>query len=105
MSRIAIVAAGLLVAGVSATYASQHVIGQKGRLFNPGKLTVTAGDPVVFQNDDSMTHHIYSSTHGQEFNLETMKPGDKASHTFGKKGRVDVRCGLHPGMRLVVTVQ
>jgi plastocyanin len=58
-----------------------------------------------FQNDDDVTHHIYSSTKGQEFDLDTVAPGKSGSHTFAKAGRVDVRCGLHPGMRLVVTVE
>jgi plastocyanin len=84
---------------------AQHEIHQKGRLFSPGALTVKSGDVVVFQNDDKVTHHVYSPTKGQEFELETVAPGDKASHTFKKTGRVDVRCGLHPGMRLVVTVE
>jgi plastocyanin len=33
-----------------------------------------------------------------------MKIGGKAPHAFSKKGRVEVRCGLHPGMRLIVNV-
>ena len=37
--------------------------------------------------------------------IDTLMVGKSGSHTFSTKGRVDVRCGLHPGMRLVVTVQ
>ena len=95
--------AALVVTGVVA-YAAQLAVGQKGRLFSPGALTVTAGDSVVFKNDDTVTHHIYSSTKGQEFDLKTTNPGEDVNHTFTKRGRVDIRCGLHPGMRLVVTV-
>jgi plastocyanin len=95
----------VLCATASLAYAaSRHVVGQKGSLFSPGKMTVKAGDVVVFKNDDAVTHHIYSSTKGQEFNLETTSPGQDVRHTFAKPGRVDIRCGLHPGMRLVVTV-
>jgi plastocyanin len=85
--------------------AAQFMIGQKGRLFKPGSLKVKAGDVVVFKNDDTVTHHVYSSTKGQEFDLETTNPGEDVKWTFSSKGRVDVRCGLHPGMRLVVTVE
>jgi plastocyanin len=95
----------VLLASASLAYAaSRHVVGQKGSLFTPGKMAVKAGDVVVFKNDDGVTHHIYSSTKGQEFNLETAAPGQDVKHTFAKPGRVDIRCGLHPGMRLVVTV-
>jgi len=107
MSRTYVAIAGILMVAVSGSvaFAAQHKIGQKGRLFSPSALTVKAGDNVLFQNDDDVTHHIYSSTKGQEFNLETIAPGAKASQTFTKKGRIDVRCGLHAGMRLVVTVE
>ena len=68
-------------------------------------MTAKAGDVVVFENNDNVTHHIYSSTKGQEFNLATLKIGAKAPHAFPKNGRVEVRCGLHPGMRSIVNVE
>jgi|SRR5919108_3938664 plastocyanin len=92
----------LMAAGADA---GQFMIGQKGRLFKPGSLRVKAGDVVVFKNDDTVTHHVYSSTKGHEFDLETTNPGEDVKWTFSSRGRVDVRCGLHPGMRLVVTVE
>jgi len=91
--------------GVSIVHAAEHSIGQKGRLFSPGVMRVKSGEVVVFKNDDAVTHHVYSSTKGQEFDLSTAKPGQEMRHTFSKPGRVDVRCGLHPGMRLAVTVE
>jgi plastocyanin len=106
MFRHYLAIAGVLLGAASATSAtSQHMISQKGRLFSPGALSVKVGDTVVFKNDDTVTHHIYSSTKGHEFNLATAPPGQDVSHALAKKGRVDVRCGLHPGMRMVVTVQ
>ena len=95
----------LMLTGGGLAYSAQHVVGQKGRLFSPGTMRVEAGDTVVFKNDDTVTHHIYSSTKGRDFDLETMGPGEEGRRTFAQTGRVDVRCGLHPGMRLVVTVE
>jgi len=95
----------LLAATMTVAYAAPHVVGQKGKLFTPGALTVKTGEVLEFKNDDSVTHHIYSSTKGQEFSLETLHPGASGTRIFSKKGRVDVRCGLHPGMRLVLTVR
>jgi plastocyanin len=104
LRRYLVVFAVLFATASLAYAASRHVVGQKGALFSPGKMSVTVGDVVVFKNDDGVTHHIYSSTKGQEFNLETTVPGQDVRHTFAMPGRVDIRCGLHPGMRLVVTV-
>lgn len=95
----------LLFGAGTLAYGPPHVITQKGRVFTPGSMTIKGGENVLFQNDDSVSHHIYSATKGYEFNLETMKPGQKASRAFSKSGRVDVRCGLHPGMRLIMTVE
>lgn len=105
MSRFHVAVAAFVIGAAGVTAAAQHKIGQKGRIFSPGTLTVKAGDSLLFQNDDDVTHHVYSATKGQEFDLATMPPGEKASHTFAGKGRVDVRCGLHAGMRLVITVE
>ena len=105
MFRSCLALAGLLAVTAGIAYAAQHTVGQKDRLFTPGTLTVKSGDPVTFVNDDNVTHHVYSSSKGFEFNLKTMKPGDSRIHTFAAKGKAEVRCGLHPGMRLIVTVQ
>jgi plastocyanin len=106
MSRFHLALAGLLLGTMTVAYAAvPRVVGQKGKLFSPGAVTVKSGEALLFHNDDSVTHHIYSSTKGQEFSLDTLHSGKSASRTFSKKGRVDVRCGLHPGMRLVVTIQ
>jgi plastocyanin len=105
MIRRYVAIALLLVGSVTVTYAKEFVVGQKGKLFSPGAVAVKTGDVLLFQNDDAVTHHIYSSTKGREFSLETLHAGKSAKHTFATKGRVDVRCGLHPGMRLVVTVE
>jgi plastocyanin len=94
-----------LAAGAAVVYAAPHAVGQKGRLFSPGAIHVKTGETVTFKNDDSVTHHIYSSTKGHEFDLETTRPGQGVTRTFSNRGRVEVRCGLHPGMRLVVTVK
>ena len=108
MFRLSITVTALAIVvftGGVVLYGAQHVVNQKGRLFSPGSVTVKVGDEVVFKNDDSVTHHVYSSTRGQDFELETTEPREQLSRTFSKPGRVDVRCGLHPGMRLIINVK
>ena len=104
MKRMLVVAVVVICSAGLAYAAVQQAVSQKGRLFSPGALHVKAGETLLFKNDDSVTHHIYSSTKGQEFDLETTHPGQDVKHTFTTPGRVEVRCGLHPGMRLIVTV-
>jgi plastocyanin len=104
MFRSVLALAGFLIAATGVASTASHSVGQKLQLFSPGTLKVKVGDTVTFKNDDKITHHVYSSTPGQQFNLKTQAPGEDLRHTFSKRGRVDVRCGLHPGMRLVVTI-
>ena len=103
--RYIAVACLVALSGGLAYAGAANAVGQKGRLFSPGVVRIKAGEALHFNNDDSVTHHVYSLTKGQEFDLETTKPGQSVTHTFGKAGRVEVRCGLHPGMRLVVNVE
>lgn len=105
MFRLTTAVLAILVVAGGALYAAQNVVSQKARLFSPGTITVNAGDSVNFKNDDSLTHHVYSSTRGQEFELKTTEPGEGLSQTFSKRGRVEIRCGLHPGMRMIVNVK
>lgn len=95
----------ILATLASAAHAETRVVGQKGKVFAPKAVHIKVGDALVFKNDDDVTHHMYSSTKGHEFNLRITKPGGEAQHTFTKPGTVQVQCGLHPGMRLAVTVK
>jgi plastocyanin len=105
MFRCSIAIASIVALAGTAAYAAQYSVSQKQRLFSPGAITINSGDTVLFKNDDTVTHHVYSATKGQEFEFETMEPGEDVRQAFAKKGRVEIRCGLHPGMRMIINVK
>lgn len=78
---------------------------QVNRQFIPAELTVPVGATVVFANRDAVTHNVYSRSAGNSFNLNTQKPDESGSVQFLAPGIVDVRCAIHPKMRVVVTVR
>lgn len=84
--------------------AEDHVISQKGQLFQPEALRVRVGDRVLFRNDDEVTHNVFSRTRGAEFNVKLQEPGSASPVTFEQAGPVEVRCAIHPGMKLVIEV-
>jgi plastocyanin len=84
--------------------AEDHVISQKGKRFQPDALQVKAGDRVLFQNDDEITHNVFSRTPGAAFNVGLQQPGSSSPVTFEKAGTVEVRCAIHPGMKMIVEV-
>jgi len=104
MLRSGVVVVALIVLpGIA--WAAEHRIGQKDKTFSVSTITLNQGDSIVFANDDQITHNVYSTAKGSEFNLRAQAPGDKASVTFTAAGVVEVRCAFHPKMKLVVTVK
>ncbi len=79
-------------------------ISQKGRNFTPAAVTVKKGDMVRFVNDDFYGHNVYSETEGASFDIGLQPPGEERDVVLEKLGIVDIRCRIHPRMRLKITV-
>lgn len=84
--------------------ARDHLVSQTGKEFRPAELTVKTGDTVVFKNDDTVIHNIYSKTPGFEFNFKRQFPGSENKLTFEKTGVAEVYCAIHPHMKLMLTI-
>ncbi len=79
-------------------------ISQEGRKFTPADITVKKGDMVRFVNDDFYGHNVYSETPDASFDIGLQPPGEERDVVLEKLGIVDVRCRIHPRMRLKITV-
>jgi len=79
-----------------------HTIVQKGRSFRPHEIVIQRGETLVFTNEDSFIHQIYSDG---LFDSEERSPGENISEVFTKTGTFAVRCHIHPTMRLLVHVR
>jgi plastocyanin len=104
------VAALLLAAAVAgaalAATGTRFVVSQRGRAFLPGAMTIRQGDTVEVINDDGdLMHHAYIDEPGFSFDSGDQEPGAKADIVFTKAGTFNVLCGIHPKMKLVVTVR
>lgn len=95
-----------LAAGIAGSRADDPAatISQKGRNFTPGEVTVKRGDMVRFVNDDFYGHNVYSETEGASFDIGLQAPGEERDVVLEKLGIVDVRCRIHPRMRLSIIV-
>ena len=96
-------AAALFIAGVA--WAADFTVAQKNREFSVAELEIRVGDRVTFVNSDSVTHNVYSETKGAEFEIELQPPGRSDTVRFSNPGPVEVRCAIHPTMRLRVNVK
>ena len=100
---LSFVAIGMFSSGSAS--AKDHAVSQKGKAFAVEEITVAAGDAVTFKNDDETSHNVFSSTEGAKFNLGIQKPGLESSQKFATAGTFEVRCAIHPKMKLKVVVK
>lgn len=97
----------LLLGGAAATVAvtpHAHVVSQKDKQFSAQAITVARGDSIVFRNEDGVVHNVFSSDGAFKFNLRAQAPGSTNAIVFDTPGTVQVRCAIHPTMRMAVTV-
>ncbi len=102
LGMIAVAALTVLAPSV---HADEVVVSQNGKKFSEKKVTLKAGDTIRFVNADDIVHNVRSATSGHEFDLGAQQPGTEIAHTFSKRGKVKVRCAIHPRMKMSVVVE
>ena len=96
--------AALLIVGV-ARAGGKQAVHQKDKAFSVTEVTVKVGDALEFKNDDDVAHNVFSTSEAQKFNTKIQPPGSSAEVTFTNEGTVQVRCAIHPQMKLTVHVE
>ena len=104
------VAAALIVICVlalvaHAALAEELRIRQNHKRFSTAAVTVKTGDMITFVNDDAAMHNVYSLTEGFTFDLGGQSPGEETTVRLSKPGVIEIRCAIHPKMKLQVRVQ
>ena len=97
----------MLISSASAlTPASGDIlITQKNRQFSIEEITIVAGRALLFSNDDEFPHQITVMGPGVATSSPLQQPGQVLSIVFPQQGTAQVRCGIHPRMRLSVGVE
>jgi len=72
--------------------------------FQPHEWTIQAGTVVTWVNHDEWPHHV-AAEDAKSFNSGIIVPGKDFRFTFAQPGRYSYRCGIHPTMLGVITVQ
>jgi plastocyanin len=99
----ALVLTAVLGIGQSA-FAADITVVQKNKTFSTQQVQVKVGDRIVFMNEDSVTHNVYSLTKGLEFEIKTQEPGKSDAVKFDRPGVAVVECAIHPKMKVNVQV-
>lgn len=100
MRRILI--ALLALSPIAAFADDAHTIVQQGRTFRPAEITINRGETLTFTNNDEFIHQIYVSG---LFDSDERAPGQNINESFPDAGTFEVRCHIHPKMKLMVHVK
>lgn len=94
------IALGADVKAVAAT-----TVGQKDRRFTPGAILLKVGQALRIVNDDTRTHNVRIDGPNLSVSSDAQNPGDAITVGFDQPGQYQAICGIHPEMRLAVTVE
>ena len=101
---LAVCLAGSAMLVVSA-HAADLDIKQRAIRFNPSAASVKSGDTIRFHNEDDVTHNLMvTGWDGEPQDQGLQKPGTVTSVKFTEQGTFEVRCAIHPWMKMTVTV-
>src|SRR5476649_1574050 len=92
----------LALAWAATAQAEDFKVTQKGRAFHPAEITINRGQSLIFTNEDSYIHQIYVDG---LFDSDERAPGQNLNETFPNSGTFQVRCHIHPTMRMMVHVK
>lgn len=110
-AALAALALGALAATAAsvAHAASVRDVSQRRRAFEPRAVEIARGDALRFVNDDGeLLHHAHvppGGPGGFAFDTGEQAPGSAVLVRFPVAGTFEVLCGIHPRMRLAVTVR
>jgi plastocyanin len=89
---------------VSTTVAAEGAqVVMRSLAFDPGTVTITAGETVTWTNEDS-TNHTVTADEGQ-FESGDLGSGETFSLTFNEAGSYAYHCSIHPSMKGTVVVE
>ncbi|MDX1630488.1 MAG: methylamine utilization protein [Thermoanaerobaculia bacterium] len=76
---------------------------QRDKAFVPHVLPITVGTGVVFENSDSIAHHVYSFSPPRRFDFY-LSEGESREVVFQSPGVVALGCNVHDWMLAYVVV-
>ena len=82
-----------------------NTVSLAGGQFDPGRLTVAAGDTVTFT--DTANHTVTEGSNGvaEDDPIVDETGGADIEVTFDEPGTYNITCKIHPSMNMVITVE
>lgn len=80
------------------------VVTQKQRAFEPADVTIRVHRMITITNEDDTIHNVYCGSPNFKYQSGPQEVGSTSNLTFRTPGIFEIRCAIHPAMKLVVTV-
>lgn len=77
---------------------TNKIMDQINRTFQPGVVSISAGDTISFPNSDNIRHHVYSFSPAKTFELKLYTGVPKIPVAFTTPGVVVLGCNIHDSM-------
>jgi len=90
--------------GEGAAEKAPNTVGMKDIAFDPGQLTVKAGDTVKWVNNEEVEHNVVA-TKGATFKSDNFGIDGTFEFKTEKAGEIAYVCTIHPGMDGSITVE
>lgn len=94
----------LMLLSAAAAVGEEHVVTQKDKQFSQPTIRIARNDTIRFLNQDNLAHNVFARSPIAEFNVKLQEPGSSDVVRFSKPGIVEVRCAIHPKMKIRVEV-
>ena len=101
---VAVIATAFSVLTASAGL-MENEVDQKGLRFSKASAAIAVGGTMHFHNGDDVIHNIMTiDVNDEPEDQGLQKPGQTISTKFDKAGTYQVRCAIHPKMKMTVKV-
>jgi plastocyanin len=107
MNRLILLLLSLMLASTAIAItppSGEVLIEQKNREFSVSEMSVDAGTMLLFSNADDFPHQISAQGPGVAMVSPLQRTGEVLTVRLPEQGVVQVRCGIHPRMRLTLKV-
>jgi plastocyanin len=91
----------LVLAPLAASAQGNIIVQQKNRRFLPAQVSIPRGSSITFTNEDEFIHQMYVDG---LFDSSEKRPGERLTEAFPRSGTFEVKCHIHPRMKLTVRV-
>ena len=91
---------------IATAHAATIEVGQKDKTFTPDTLAAPVGSTIHLMNDDDVVHNIMvAPPAGATKNTGVQKPGESIDLVLDTLGDYQVKCGIHPKMKMTIHAQ